>query len=69
VLVEKVEDLDVLDEDDVLDEAGLLVVEVVEDVEDFADVEATTPFWYISSRTPAPQYSYWFPGQTKLQSP
>lgn len=23
---------------------------------------------YSSSRFPAPQYSYWFPGQTKLQS-
>ncbi len=25
-------------------------------------------FLYISSRAPAPQYSYWFPGQMKLQS-
>jgi hypothetical protein len=33
------------------------------------DGEDRDESWYISSLFPAPQYSYWLPGQIKLQSP
>jgi len=41
-----------------------LVVLVVDD----DPVTVDEPSWYRFNRLPAPQYSYWFPGQMKLQS-
>jgi hypothetical protein len=61
------------------DEAGfdelLEIVELVEldgfneEDDEELDGEDRDESWYISSLFPAPQYSYWLPGQIKLQSP
>lgn len=73
-LLELLTDFDV-DVEVVLEDEGLteLEVDVFDEVEmctdDELELATVEPSMYISSRFPAPQYSYGLPGQIKEQSP